>query len=166
MASNFIEITTSDNYQLDKPEMINRTLIKSDYVQYRPTTNYFNSNAPFRILIPREDVFIDIRDSYLEIEAKNLKNDNTLYADGNDIQHNNLFGISLFREMSLSSFGSKNLERVDNVYLASLMYKLLSDNEEDMMGLCRKETEDAIDVVKRNGIVNDTNEKGTIFVRV
>ena len=30
----------------------------------------FNSNAPFRIIIPREDVFIDIRDSYLEIETK------------------------------------------------------------------------------------------------
>ena len=99
--------------------MINKTLLKSDYVQYRPTTNDFNSNAPFRILIPKEDVFIDIRDSYLEIEAKLLKNDNTLYADGNEIQPNNLFGISFFREMSLSLFGSKNLERVDNVYLAS-----------------------------------------------
>ena len=100
MATNFVEITTSDNYQVDKPEMIDRTLIKSDYVQYRPTTNDFNSNAPFRILIPREDVFIDIRDSYLEIEAKiEKKNDNTLYADGNDVQPNDLFGISLFREM-------------------------------------------------------------------
>ena len=62
MESKFLEVTTSDNYQLDKPEIINRTLIKSDYVQYRPTTIDFNSNAPFRILIPREDVFIDIRE--------------------------------------------------------------------------------------------------------
>ena len=111
MESKFVEITKSDNYQLDKPEMINRTIIKSDYVQYRPTTNDFNNNAPFRILIPREDVFIDIRDSYLEIEVEILKIGNTRYAENFNIQPNNLFGISLFREMSLNSFGSKNLER-------------------------------------------------------
>ena len=77
-----------------------------------------------------------------------------------------MFGISLFREMSLSSFGSKNLERVDNVYLASLMYKLLSDNEEGMMIYVEKKQIDGIEVVKRNRILNDTPEKGTIFVRV
>ena len=68
--------------------------------------------------------------------------------------------------MSLSSFGSKKLETVDHVYLASLMYKLLSDNEEDMMIIYRKETTGAIDNVKRNRMLNDNDEKGTIFTRV
>ena len=49
-----------------------------------------------------------------------------------------LFGISLFRQMALYSFGNKKLEDVENVYQASLMYKLLSDNEEDMMILYKK----------------------------
>ena len=126
-----------------------------------------NGNTPFKINIPREDAFIDIRDSYLEMEVHILKNaDDTRYADGNYIQPNNLFGISLFREMTLSGFGSKRLERVDNVYLASLMYKLLSDNEEDMIIVYKKETAAGIDTTKRNRLLNDTPEKGTIFVRV
>ena len=68
--------------------------------------------------------------------------------------------------MSLSSFGSKKLETVDHVYLASLIYKFLSDNEEDMMIIFKKETESAIDPVKRNRMLNDNDEKGTIFTRV
>ena len=51
---------------------------------------------------------------------------NTRYDDDDAIQPNNLFGISLFRQMALySSFGNKKLEDVENVYLASLMYKLV-----------------------------------------
>ena len=165
METKFIEITKSDNYDLTKPELIDRTKLKSDFVQYRPaSTAGMNGNAPFKNHIPREDAFKDIRDSYLEMEKEILKNaDDTRYADGNDIQPNNLFGISLFREMTLSSFGSKQLERVDNVYLASLMYKLLSDNEEDMIIVYKKETADAIDTTKRNRLLNDTPQKGKIF---
>ena len=59
---------------------------------------------------------------------------NALYADGDAIQLNNLYsGLSLFRQMALYSFGNKKLEDIENVYQASLIYKLLSDNEEDMM---------------------------------
>ena len=101
----------------------------------------------------------------LEVHV-NKSADDTLYADKYGIQPNNLFGISLFREMLLKSFGSKLLESVENVYLSSLMYKLLSDNEEDMMINYKKETTDAIDNTKRNRLFNDKPEKGTIFVRI
>ena len=67
--------------------------------------------------------------------------------------------------MSLSSFDLKNLETVDHVYLASLMYKLLSDNEENMMIIYRKETTWAIDNVERNRMLNDNDENGSIFTR-
>ena len=68
--------------------------------------------------------------------------------------------------MSLSSFGSKKIETIDHVYVASLIYKLLSDKEEDMMIIYKKETTGAIDNVKRNRMLNDNDEKGTIFTRV
>ena len=128
MEDKFVEITKSDNYQLDRPEFIERTKIKSDYVAYRPTSLVaVNGTSPFSIIIPREDVFADPRDSYLEIETQIVKRaDDTLYADNDAIQPNNLYGISLFREMILKSFGTKVLETVDHVYLSSLMYKLLS----------------------------------------
>ena len=63
---------------------------------------------------------------------------NTRYVDNDAIQPNNLFGISLFRQMTLYSFGNKKLEDIENVYLACLMYKLLSDNEQDMLILYKK----------------------------
>ena len=149
--------------------MIDKTLLKSDFMPYRPhSIAGINDTAPFNITISRQDAFIDIRDSYLEMEVQIVHNvvANTRYADNNAIQPNNLFGISLFRQMALYSFGNKKLEDVENVYLASLMYKLLSDNEEDMMILYKKEEANAIDTTKRNRLINDTNEKGTIFVRV
>ena len=125
MTTNFIDITKSENFQLDKPEMIDKTLLKSDFMPYRPhSIAGINDTAPFNITISRQDAFIDIRDSYLEMEVQILKTDNTLYADNNAIQPNNLFGISLFRQMALYSFGNKKLEDVENVYQASLMYKL------------------------------------------
>ena len=44
-----------------------------------------------------------------------------LYMEDRDaIQPIKLFGISLFKEMILKSFGSKILETVDHVYLSSL----------------------------------------------
>ena len=168
MENNFEEITQSEYYQLDRAEYIDKTKLKSDFVAYRPTSLVaVNGNAPFNIIIPREDVFADLRDSYLELEVQIVKNaDDSLYADGDAIQPNNLFGISLFGEMSLKSFGSKLLESIENVYLASLMYKTISDNEEDMMIIYKKETTGGIDTTKRNRLLNDTPEKGTVFVRV
>ena len=101
MATNFIEVTTSENFQLDRPEMIDKTLLKSDFMPYRPhSIAGINDTAPFNITISRQDAFIDIRDSYLEMEVQILKTDNTLYADNDAIQPNNLFGISLFRQMA------------------------------------------------------------------
>ena len=48
------------------------------------------------------------------------------------------------------------------------MYELLSDNEEDMMILYIKKNSTAagIDTSKTNRLLNDTDEKGTIFVLV
>ena len=64
MASNFVEVTTSENYQLDRPEKIDKTLLKSDFMPDRPhSIAGINDTAPFNITISRQDAFIDIRDS-------------------------------------------------------------------------------------------------------
>ena len=52
MATNFIEITTSEKFQLDRPEMIDKTLLKSDFMPYRPHSQAgINDTAPFNITI-------------------------------------------------------------------------------------------------------------------
>ena len=168
MDSNFVEITQSENYHFNRVDTIDKTKLKSDVVAYRPTSLVaVNGTSPFKFVIPGKDVFADPRDSYLDLEVQvNKSADDTVYVDNDGIQPNNLFGIGLFQEMLLKSFGSKLLESVENVFLSSLMYKLLSDNEEDMMINYKKETTDAIDNTKRNRLRNDTAEKGTIFVRI
>ena len=116
MATNFIEVTTSENFQLDRPELIDKILLKSDFIPYRPhSIAGINDTAPFNITISRQDAFIDIRDNYLEMEVQIVHNvaDNTRYDDDDAIQPNNLFGISLFRQMALYSFGNKKLEDVE-----------------------------------------------------
>ena len=169
MAEKFVEFTTSENYQLNRPEIIDKTKYKSDFVGYRPTSMVaVNGTSPFNISIPREDVYADVRDSYLYLAVKVNKNvDDTRYADGDNIQPNNLFGISLFRETPLKSFGSKVLESIDNVYIAGLMYKLFSDMEEDMMINYRKDSGDgtAIDATKRDRLINDTPERSRIYLK-
>ena len=48
MENGFEEITQSSNYQLDRPEVIDRTKPKSDYIPYRPTSLVaVNGNSPF-----------------------------------------------------------------------------------------------------------------------
>ena len=61
MENGFEEITQSSNYQLDRPEVIDRTKLKSDSFPYRPKSLVaVNRISPFNILIPREDVFADL----------------------------------------------------------------------------------------------------------
>ena len=56
MDAQFVEVTQSDMYQLDKPEVIDRTKLKSDFVSYRPASLAgVNGTAPFNIIIRRED---------------------------------------------------------------------------------------------------------------
>ena len=43
------------------------------------------------------------------------------------------------------------------------MYKLLSDNEEDMLIIYKNETAAGIDITKRDRLLNDTPEKGYDF---
>ena len=135
MEPNFVEITQSENYQLNRVETIHKTKFKSDFVAYRPTSLIaVNGTSSFNIVIPREDALADLRHSYLDIEVQTVKRaDDTLYEDNDGFQPNNLFPLSLFREMTLKWLGSKLLESIESVYLSTLMNKLLFNNAEDMM---------------------------------
>ncbi len=64
---------------------------------------------------------------------------------------NKFFGIKLFIVYSMHSFGSQNLERVEQVCLASLIYELKSGNEKHMMTVYKNKTPEA----------NETHEETT-----
>ena len=68
MGEQFKENTTSENYQLDRLEIIHTTKYKLDSVENCPTSmKAVNGTSPFNIFIHREDVYSDVMASYIEL---------------------------------------------------------------------------------------------------
>ncbi len=125
---------TDEMFMLDKTVVLDRSNIKKDFRRYNPPSlaTINNPNQLITIDIPREDAFINLNDAYLSIDLQVVKAaDDTLYADDDAISLVNLGGIALFSEASLSTSSRKQLERIDQVYQSSLMYKMLSASEND-----------------------------------
>ena len=72
-------------------------------------------------------------------------------------------GKSLFSEAKLTTSSVKHLEKVDNLHLISLMYKLLTSTSQTSQLLYGFEE---ILSVRRQELTNNKNEKGTFFVRI
>ncbi len=165
------EVHTSAMFQIDRPVLLDRSLFKKDFMRYDPPSlaTINTTNSIISIDIPREDSYINLHDSYLKVELQVVKNaDDTLYADGNGICLINLAPAALFSEMTLSTSSKKVIERVEQVHIATLMYKMLSSGEGDLMTFFEKDTQDAavVNTERRNRLLNNTPEKGTVFVRL
>ena len=65
------------------------------------TINNINSN--FSISLPREIAYICIQNSYITIEFEVLKQDDTKYADGDQIALVNFGPVALFSEAKLTT---------------------------------------------------------------
>ena len=66
---------------MDKP------IHKIDFIKYSPSSlaTINNNNSIFSIIFPREDAYICLQNSYISLEFEVLKNDDTRYADGDQI---------------------------------------------------------------------------------
>ena len=84
---------------MDKP------IHKIDFIEYSPsslaTINNINSNIS--IIFPREDACICLQISFISLEFEVLKNDNTRYADGDEISLVNFGPVALFSEAKLTT---------------------------------------------------------------
>ena len=148
-----------NKYTLEKP------IHKSDFIKYSPSSlaTINNTNSNTTISFPREDAYICLQNSFISLEFEVLKNNNTRYADGDEIGLVNFGPISLFSEAKLTTSSGKHLEKVDNLHLISLMYKLLTSTKSTshlMYGF-----EENLSV-RRQELTNNKNEKGTFFVRI
>ena len=125
---------TDEMYMLDKGVVLDRSNIKKDFKRYTPSSlaTINNPNNLITIDIPREDAIINLNDAFISIELQVVKNaDDSLYADSDAISLVNLGGIVLFSEASLTTSSRKQLERIDHIHQASLMYKMLSASKND-----------------------------------
>ena len=68
-------------YTLEKP------IHKIDFIKYSPSSlaTVNNANSNISISLPREDAYICLQNSYISLEFEVLKNDNTRYANGDEI---------------------------------------------------------------------------------
>ena len=146
-------------YTLDKP------IHKIDFIKYSPSSlaTINNNNSNISISLPREDAYICLQNSYISLEFEVLKNDNTRYANGDEISLVNFGLVVLFSEAKLTTSRGKHLEKVANFYPICLMYKLLTSSQQTsqlMYGFEESTT------IRRQELTNIKTEEGTFFVRI
>ena len=144
---------------MDKP------IHKSDFIKYSPSSlaTINNNNSNISIIFPREDAYICLQNSYMSLEFEVLKNDDTRYADGDQISLVNFGPVVLFSEAKLVTSSGKHLEKVDSLHPISLMYKLLTSNQQTSQLMYGFEESQA---TRRQELTNNKTEKGTFFVRI
>ena len=148
-----------NKYTLEKP------IHKIDFIKYSPSSlaTVNNTNSNISVSLPREDAYICLQNSSISLEFEVLKNNNTRFADGDEIGLVNFGPISLFSEAKLTTSSGKHLEKVDNLHLISLMYKCLTSTKSTSQFLYGFEESETI---RRQELTNNKNEKGTFFVRI
>ena len=117
----------NENYEVD------RKILKCDFIRYSPaeTSTLNTPNSQIYIKIPREDSVISLLNSYLDLSFEVLKKeDNSRYANGNDIRLVNLGPIALFSDFKLTTSSGKHLEDISHTHLSSLMYKLITSSKD------------------------------------
>ena len=148
-----------NKYAMDKP------IHKIDFIKYSPSSlaTINNNNSNISIIFPREDAYICLQNSYISLEFEVLKNDDTRYADGDQISLVNFGQVALFSEAKLTTSSGKHLEKVDNLHPISLMYKFLTSNQQTSQLMYGFEESQA---TRRQELTNNKTEKGTYFVRI
>ena len=68
--------------------------------------------------------------TYISVDFEVLKQDDTRYADGDQISLINFGPVTLFSEAKLTTSSGKHLEKVDNLHTVSLMNKLLTSGQQ------------------------------------
>ena len=156
---------SDDMFSLKSKYTLMKPFHKIDFIQYSPsilaTINFINSNIS--ISLPREDAHICLQNSNISVEFEILKNDNTRYANGNEISLVNFGPVALISEAKLTTSSGKHLEKVDKVHPHSSMYKLLTSTQQISQLMYGFEESVAI---RRQELTNNKTEKVTFFVRI
>ena len=115
----------------EKKNEIDRGILKFDYIRYSQSeiSTINTAHSQIYINIPREDSFISLLNSYLQInfDVLHAATDNR-YADGENISLVILGTIASFSNYRLTTSSGNELEKLDNAHKVSLMYKLLTSS--------------------------------------
>ena len=149
----------SENYEVD------RRIAKCDYIRYSPAeiSTINTAKSQIYINIPREDSFISLLNSYVELNFDVLQAaTNNRYVDANDIRLVNLGPIALFSIYKLTTSSGKHLEEISHAHFVSLMYNLLTsskDSEDLSIGSDRNRGR------RKNELSNNKSIQGKYHIR-
>ena len=104
-----------------------------------------------------------MRNSYISLAFEVLKNDDTRYADNDQISLVNFGPVALSSEAKLTTSSCKHLEKVDNLHTVCLMHILLTPQQQTSQLMYGFEV--SVNV-RRQELTNNKTEKGTFFVRI
>ena len=150
----------NENYEVD------RRILKCDYIRYSPaeTSTINTPNSHIYSNIPREDSFVTLLNSYLDLNFEVIKKaDDSGYANGNDVKLVNLGPNALFRNFKLTTSSGKDLEDISHAHVVSLMYNLITSNKgsDDLsIGFDRSSAR------RRAEMTNNRNAKGRFLLRI
>ena len=165
MNSKISESVDTSMFSLKSKHTLEKLIHKIDLIKYSPSslTTINNNNSNTSISLPREDAYICLQNSYINLEFEVLKNDDTRFNDGDELSLVNFGPIVLFSEAKLTTSSGKHLEKSDNLHPICLMYKLLTSSQQTsqlMYGFEESTT------IRRQELTNNKTEKGTFFVRI
>ena len=85
-------------FSLKNKDAMDKPIHKIDFIKHSPSSlaTINNSNSNISIIFPREDAYICLQSSFISLDFEVLKNDNTRYADGDEISLVNFGPVALF----------------------------------------------------------------------
>ena len=91
-------------FTLEKP------IHKIDFKEYSPSSlaTVTNANSNISVSLPREDAYTCLQRSFISVEFEVLKNDDTRFIDGDEINLVNFGPIALFSEAKLTTSSGKS----------------------------------------------------------
>ena len=150
----------SENYEIDK------RILKCDYIRYSTAeiSTINTANSQIYIKIPRENSFISLLNSYLELNFDVLQAaSNNRYVNENDFRLVNLGPLALFSNYKLTTLSGKHLEEISHAHIVSLMYKLLTlskDSVDLSIGFDRSRDK------RKRELSNNKTIKGKYHIRI
>ena len=121
------------DFDLDATYGCNNDKHKSKIIKYKPnnlaTMNTVNTNN--NIILNREENHLNIHDSYLEIEFVVSDSAGGVFCNNANIRLGNYGMMTLFSPVKLETSGGRSVEYIDQCHLNLLMYKLLTNTDDE-----------------------------------
>ena len=96
---------SDDMFSLKSKYTLIKPIHKIDFIKYSPSSlvTINNNNSNISTSLPRKGGYICLQDSFISVEFEVLKNDDTRYANGDEIILVTFGPVALFSETKLTT---------------------------------------------------------------